>query len=128
MNNLSVNRGQNICHAVPVFERDMPMRLGTKRKTFSEYVCDVARSTATFASTISIEGRLLVKTVERLPLGDIVGEEERERAHVVQCATNLWNPPNPAASARRRSILGGRSVTPKVTYYLLSPSPSPDSS
>ena len=31
------------------------MRLGAKRKTFSEYVCAVARSTAFLASTTSIE-------------------------------------------------------------------------
>lgn len=34
---------------------NIPMRLGTKRKTFSEYDCAVARSTATFASTTPIE-------------------------------------------------------------------------
>lgn len=33
----------------------LPIRLGTKRKTFSEYVWAVARSTATLASTTSIE-------------------------------------------------------------------------
>jgi hypothetical protein len=38
--------------------KDIPMRLGIKRNTFSLYVCAVARSTATFASTMSIEPRL----------------------------------------------------------------------
>ena len=33
-----------------------PIRFGTNRNTFSEYVCAVARSTATLASTTSIEG------------------------------------------------------------------------
>jgi hypothetical protein len=33
---------------------NLPIRFGTKRKTFSEYVCAVARSTANFASTTSI--------------------------------------------------------------------------
>ena len=43
------------------------MRLGTKRKTFSEYDWAVARSTADFASTTSMtEARLLVRTASML--------------------------------------------------------------
>ena len=33
-----------------------PIRLGTKRNTFSEYDCAVAKSTATLASTTSMDG------------------------------------------------------------------------
>ena len=63
-------------------ERDGPIRLGTKRKTFSEYVWAVARSTATFASTTSTEGRDLLELFE--PREDMVnvgalGDEQRMR-------------------------------------------------
>lgn len=44
-----------------------------KRKTFSEYVCAVARSTATLASTTSIAPRLrILRKVETG--GDVPGE------------------------------------------------------
>lgn len=42
---------------------DTPMRFGTNRKTFSEYVCAVARSTANLASTTSTL-RPLLRMVE----------------------------------------------------------------
>ena len=49
------------------------MRLGTKRKTFSEYVCAVARSTATLASTTSIGPRL--RTLGEVETGGGVPDE-----------------------------------------------------
>lgn len=44
-----------LCHNQS--EENLPMMFGTKRKTFSEYVCAVARSTACLASTISMDAR-----------------------------------------------------------------------
>ena len=60
--------------------KDEPIRLGTKRKTFSEYVCAVARSTATFASTMSMEGRRLVRPEEEVE--DMRAGGEEEQTHV----------------------------------------------
>lgn len=54
-----------------LFESNLPMILGTKRKTFSEYVCAVARSTACLASTISMDARRrrVFAMVQRSSLG-----------------------------------------------------------
>lgn len=49
---------QGDLNAVVMGKSFSPMMLGTKRKTFSEYVWAVAKSTATLASTCRRESRL----------------------------------------------------------------------
>ena len=57
-------------------DADAPMRLGTKRKTFSEYVWAVARSTASFASTTSTLARLCLRRgLSGLAMGGGRGEK-----------------------------------------------------